>query len=78
MQRKDKIETKMVKTSHGHERAMAVAKKAWDEAFELRFELGKSQQAIEAADEEAGKPQDPPERGGHAINRRSRESDRPN
>jgi hypothetical protein len=57
---------------------MAVARKAWDEAFELRFELGKSQQAIEAADEEAGKPQDPPERGGHAINRRSRESDRPN
>lgn len=51
MQRKDKIETKMVKTSHGHERAMAVARKAWDEAFELRFELGKSQQAIEAADE---------------------------
>jgi hypothetical protein len=51
MQRKDKIETKMVKTLHGHERAMAVARKAWDEAFELRFELGKSQQAIEAADE---------------------------
>jgi hypothetical protein len=30
---------------------MAVARKAWDEAFELRFEIGKSQQAIEAADE---------------------------
>lgn len=30
---------------------MAVARKAWDEAFELKFELGKSRQAIEAADE---------------------------
>ena len=41
----------------------------------------KTMDQIEAqaiADEEAGKPQDPPERVGHAINRRSRESDRPN
>lgn len=51
MQKTGKSETRVLKTSASHEQAMAVARKAWDEAFELRFEIGKSQQAIEAADE---------------------------